>query len=214
MPDAGGPAAGPGRQTEDVTRPGRDLTTPPPPLPRARWGPARRPLDLSLARHEELATRAEETLRRLLLTDNYDSVSNFISLFEAWERAGGPLGQLYARYAPPIRARKHTCVGLGLELARRWRALERQFGGVTRATALLSCEEAVVRVREYVTCGDGPAAVLAAEKEHVMVGIQIRVDGRAGVMLADPGYHVPRVVTVMQDRNYPHTGEHLHFLYT
>ncbi|KAJ8715281.1 hypothetical protein PYW08_005262 [Mythimna loreyi] len=202
-PDAG-PADGPGRRTEDVTRPGRDLTTPP--LPRARWGPARRPLELSLARHEELATRAEEVLRRLLLTDNYDSVSNFISLFEAWDRAGDPLGQVYSRYAPPIRARKHTCVGLGLELVRRWRGLEREFSGVTRATALLSCEEAVVDVREYVTCGDGPAAVLAAEKEHVMVGIQIRVDGRPGVMLADPGYHVPRIVTVMQDRNYPHTG--------
>lgn len=197
-------AAGPECRTEDVTRPGPDLTRPP--LPRARWGPARRPLELSLARHEELATRAEAALRRLLVTDNYDSVNNFISLHEAFERSGDPLYQVYQQYTPPIRARKHTCVGLGFELMRRWRKLERDFSGITRATALLSCEEAVVDVREYVTCGDGPAAVLAAEKEHVMVGIQIRVDGRLGVMLADPGYHVPRIVTVMQDRNYPHTG--------
>ncbi|KAL4714847.1 hypothetical protein ACJJTC_012519 [Scirpophaga incertulas] len=51
-----------------------------------------------------------------------------------------------------------------------------------------------------------PAAVLGAEKEHVMVGVQIRLDGRPGLLLADPGYHVPRVVTVMADRAYPHTG--------
>ncbi|XP_026732790.1 uncharacterized protein LOC113497436 [Trichoplusia ni] len=200
-PDAGAPARGPGC---DVSRPGRDPARPP--LPRARWAPPRRPLDLSLPQHEELATRAEAALRRLLATDNYDSVSNFISLYEAFERGGAPLYEVYERYAPPIRARKHTCVGLGLELMRRWRDLEPDFSGVNRATALLSCEEAVVDVREYVTSGESPAAVESAEKEHVMAGIQIRVDGRPGVMLADPGYHVPRVVTVMQDRNYPHTG--------
>lgn len=61
-------------------------------------------------------------------------------------------------------------------------------------------------IREYVSCGDSPAAVLAAEKEHVMVGVLVRLDGRPGLLLADPGYHVPRVVTVMADRAYPHTG--------
>ncbi|CAG4942700.1 unnamed protein product [Parnassius apollo] len=71
---------------------------------------------------------------------------------------------------------------------------------------MVSCEEAVVDVREYVTSGEGPASVEAAEKEHVMVCVQITVDGRPGVLLADPGYHVPRVVTVMADRAYPHTG--------
>lgn len=188
-----------------MTRPGHLPRRPP--LPRARWAAPRRPLELSLPRHEELVTRAEAVLRRLLLTDNYDSVSNYISLYEAFELSGDSLYEVYERYTPPIRAHKHTCVGLGLELMRRWRDLEREFPGVNRATALLSCEEAVVDVREYVTCGDGPAAVQAAEKEHVMVGIQIRVEGRPGVMLADPGYHVPRIVTVMQDRNYPHTGK-------
>lgn len=182
----------------------RDVTAP---LPRARWGPPRRALALSLPRHEDLATRAEGILRRLLVTDNYDSVSNFISLYDTFERGDDPLYEVYENYAPPIRAKKHTCVGLGLELMRRWRCLEREFSGVTAATMLLSCEEAVVDVREYVTCGEGPEAVLVAEKEHVMVGIQICVDGRPGLMLADPGYHVPRIVTVMADRAYPHTGQ-------
>lgn len=95
----------------------------------------------------------------------------------------------------------------GLELMKRWRSLEKDFPGFCAATALLSCEEAVVDVKEYVSWGEGPEAVVGAEKEHVMVGVQIRVDGRQGLMLADPGYHVPRVVTVMMDRAYPHTGE-------
>lgn len=176
------------------------------PLPRARWGPPRNALRLSLSDHERLATRAEAILRRLLVTDNYDSVSNFISLYDTFERLEGSLYDVYEQYDPPIRPKKHTCVGLGLELMRRWRCLEREFEGVTLATGLLSCEEAVVNVPEYVSCSDGPQAMLEAEKEHVMVGIQICVDDRPGIMLADPGYHVPRIVTVMADRAYPHTG--------
>lgn len=97
-------------------------------------------------------------------------------------------------------------MGLALELVKRWRGLERRCSGLVEATALVSCEEAVERVREYVSLG-GPDAVLTAEKEHVMAVVHVRVDGRPGVLLADPGYHVPRIVTVMQDRAYPHTGE-------
>ncbi|VVC87793.1 unnamed protein product [Leptidea sinapis] len=39
-----------------------------------------------------------------------------------------------------------------------------------------------------------------------MVGVRISIDGRLGIMIADPGYHVGRIVTVMTDRLYPHTG--------
>lgn len=116
-----------------------------------------------------------------------------------------PLYAVYRQYAPPIRNKKHTCVGLGLELMRRWRALERQFPGCGAATALVSCEEAVVEVREYVA-REGPHLLLTAEKEHAMVCVRVLVDGRPGALLADPGYHVPRIVTVMLDRQYPHTG--------
>lgn len=47
----------------------------------------------------------------------------------------------------------------------------------------------------------------ALEKEHVMVAIRICINGRKGVVLCDPGYHVARVVTVMADEKYPHTGK-------
>ncbi|KAJ2940384.1 hypothetical protein O0L34_g61 [Tuta absoluta] len=172
-----------------------------------RWGaewPTRPAIELTRAQHEELATRAEAVLRRLLVTDNYDSVSNFISLFDAYEKNPGPLYETFEHYQPPIRAKKHTCVGLGLELIKRWKSLDKEFPGLAAATALLSCEEAVVDVREYVSMGWSELS--EAEKEHVMVGVWVRVEGRAGLLLADPGYHVPRIITVMQDRQYPHTG--------
>lgn len=161
-------------------------------------------MELSAARHEELATRLEAILRKLLVTDNYDSVSNFISLHDAHDRSKKPLYDVYEEYVPPIRKKKHTCVGLALELVKRWRGLERLYPGLGEATALASCEEAVERVREYVAAG-GPHAE-RTEKEHVMAAVLVRVGGRPGALLADPGYHVPRVVTVMLDRAYPHTG--------
>lgn len=70
----------------------------------------------------------------------------------------------------------------------------------------MSCEEAVPEVQQYVAAAC-PSAMPGAEKEHVMVCVQIQIDGRNGVMLADPGYHVPRIITVMADGAYPHTGK-------
>ncbi|XP_052743298.1 uncharacterized protein LOC112050639 [Bicyclus anynana] len=102
--------------------------------------------------------------------------------------------------------RKKTCVGLAMELISRWRALDAEFPGLDSATSLVSCEEAVLDVREYVTLGEGPNSVEYAEKEHVLVCVQLDVDGRPGVLLADPGYHLSRLIIVMHDQLYPHTG--------
>lgn len=44
------------------------------------------------------------------------------------------------------------------------------------------------------------------EKEHVLLALKFEISGRSGVLLCDPGYHVGRVVTVMYDTIYPHTG--------
>ncbi|GBP08927.1 hypothetical protein EVAR_78305_1 [Eumeta japonica] len=181
-----------------------------PPLPAPRWGTPRDELRLDAANHEELVMCAEVVLRRLLVSDNYDSVHNFLGLYETWERERGRgelLRGVFKRYAPPIRPRRHTCVGLALELVRRWRALEGRFPGLCAATALVSCEEAVgaTALHHYVS-SESPALLPTAEKEHVLVCVRVSVDGRAGLLLADPGYHVARVVTVMADRAYPHTG--------
>nr|XP_034834885.1 uncharacterized protein LOC117991402 [Maniola hyperantus] len=113
---------------------------------------------------------------------------------------------MFEKYTPPIIRRKKTCVGLGMELLRRWRALDEQFPGFASATSIVSCEEAVLNVREYVSMGEGPCSVEYAEKEHVLVCVHMLVDGRAGVMLADPGYHLARLICVMHDKLYPHSG--------
>lgn len=52
----------------------------------------------------------------------------------------------------------------------------------------------------------GPPAADSGEKEHVLVCLKIEIGQRRGVMLLDPGYHVARVITVMADKLYPHTG--------
>ena len=44
------------------------------------------------------------------------------------------------------------------------------------------------------------------EKEHVLIALKIIIGNRPGVLLLDPGYHVARVITVMADHVYPHTG--------
>ncbi|KRT78202.1 hypothetical protein AMK59_8737, partial [Oryctes borbonicus] len=44
------------------------------------------------------------------------------------------------------------------------------------------------------------------EKEHVLLALKFEISGRPGVLLCDPGYHVGRVVTIMRDTTYPHTG--------
>jgi hypothetical protein len=49
------------------------------------------------------------------------------------------------------------------------------------------------------------------EKEHVSVCLKIQIgDGtsgtRKGFLLLDPGYNISRVITVMEDKIYPHTG--------
>jgi hypothetical protein len=47
----------------------------------------------------------------------------------------------------------------------------------------------------------------SVEKEHVLVAMRVEVAGRPGTLLLDPGYHIARVITVMADNFYPHTGE-------
>jgi hypothetical protein len=49
----------------------------------------------------------------------------------------------------------------------------------------------------------------SVEKEHVLVALHVKVAGRPGILLLDPGYHIARVITVMADNLYPHTGEHI-----
>ncbi|KAJ2940383.1 hypothetical protein O0L34_g60 [Tuta absoluta] len=113
----------------------------------------------------------------------------------------------YQKYNPPIRAKKHTCVGLGMEVIKKLKVLEKDFPGITKSMMLVSCDENIEDLNDYATSFPGPQGFLIeTEKDHVMVAIHVKVNGRPGVFLSDLGYHIARVVTVMADRCYPHTG--------
>ncbi|XP_041982309.1 uncharacterized protein LOC121735532 [Aricia agestis] len=117
------------------------------------------------------------------------------------------LEEFFPKYNPPIRAHKHTCVGLGMEVMKRLKVLENDFPGITKSMMLVSCDENIQDLLDYTTSFPGPQGFLIeTEKDHVMLAIQVKVAGRPGVFLSDLGYHISRVVTVMADRCYPHTG--------
>lgn len=155
--------------------------------------------------YEELALQVELTVQQLIHAHNYNTVGNFIRFYEAYRSSREPcLRHVFETYQPPITAAHHTCVGLGLELLQRLAALDRRFAGLSRHMYLVSCEEAVDHADRYVAAAEPDA--WRTEKEHVLVAMRLEVAGRRGLMLLDPGYHVARVVTVMRDEMYPHTG--------
>lgn len=179
------------------------------PLPPPRWGAPRPALHLSLQRYEDLVAKAEALLSRLVVSENYDSINNFLSLYDGYMASPDQeLNEYFPKYNPPIRAHKHTCVGLGMEVMKRLKTLENDFPGITKSMMLVSCDENIQDLDDYTTSFPGPQGFLIeTEKDHVMVAIHVKVGGRPGIFLSDLGYHISRVVTVMADRCYPHTGK-------
>lgn len=146
----------------------------------------------------------ELTVQQLLQAHNYNSVGNFIRFYEDFKNSTETsLAHFMQGYEPPITAEHYTCVGLGLALLNKLAGLEDRFPGLAACVQLASCEEAVDDVAGYVSGDPDPSCV---EKEHVLVAVKVEVTGRRGLLLLDPGYHVARVITVMDDHLYPHTG--------
>ncbi|XP_059470514.1 uncharacterized protein LOC132193701 [Neocloeon triangulifer] len=114
------------------------------------------------------------------------------------------LDQFFREYSPPITPEHHTCVGLGLELLKKLWLLESKFPGLASKFYVISCEEAIENTERYMA--NGPPPVQLAEKEHILLALRIMVGNRSGFLVLDPGYHVARAVTVMADKQYPHTG--------
>lgn len=113
-------------------------------------------------------------------------------------------------YSPPITSSHHTCVGLALELWKKLFALNHQFPNFTDHLYLVSCEEGIEPLDYIALFEDIEDVPNVLEKEHVLLALKFEISGRLGVLLCDPGYHVGRVVTVMYDRVYPHTGMFSH----
>jgi len=78
--------------------------------------------------------------------------------------------------------------------------LRRRMPYLCRNVTLVSCEEVVKDVGSYSI--ESPNTT----KEHVLLAMKISIGSRAGFVLFEPGYHVPRAIVVMLDGVYPHTS--------
>ncbi|XP_063244203.1 uncharacterized protein LOC134543230, partial [Bacillus rossius redtenbacheri] len=176
------------------------------PLPLPSWGNTRPALEVeSVERYEELASHVELAVQQLLQVHHYNSVGNLIRFYEEFRASGSSdMVKFFRSYKPPITPEHHTCVGLALELLRRLSTLEEKFPGLTSRLYLVSCEEQIDDLDCYHH-EEEPDAINSI-KEHVMVALRVTVAGRPGFLLSDPGYHIARVVTIMADALYPHTG--------
>lgn len=159
----------------------------------------------SIEEYEELANQFGNEIQTLLKAYNYDSVTNFIKFYNEFKIGKcETLENFYREYQPPLTTNANTCVGLGLILFGKLALLENRFPGIKNSLYLVSCEELIESHEGYIS-SDYPDPWVS-DKEHVMVAMQIEINGRGGVVLLDPGYQIGRVITVMIDQQYPHTG--------
>ncbi|CAG9863484.1 unnamed protein product [Phyllotreta striolata] len=164
----------------------------------------------SVREYETLACDIEMQLRKVLEEHNYDTIGNFLRFYDRFRNSGmDNLLEFFHMYSPPITSEHYTCVGLAFELWNRIRnKLEAKYPGIGSHISVVSCEEDVYSPVGYTnSCRFDPSSVPHnLEKEHVLMCLKAEFGGRQCVMLCDPGYHVARVVTVMADGAYPHTG--------
>lgn len=163
-----------------------------------------------LWRYEEMVAVIETVLHQMLEETHYDTVHNYADFYEAFRaKRMKNLKKFFQKYTPPVNRRHHMCVSLAMEVVTRLSAIAPVFGD---HLYLVSCEEAVDGTKEYIdNCFrykeiTATTAKFTAEKEHALVAMKVRVAGRDGMIVLDPGYHVARAVTIMHDREYPHTG--------
>lgn len=163
----------------------------------------------SVLQYEEFCAIIEMKLQRMLEETYYDTVHLFIDFYEAFKRTRrSDLRSFFQFYNIPINRRHHMCVSLAMEIMAR---LIQLFSTLGHYLYIVSCEEQVASVDDYIVTANEFGGLNSpnthAEKDHAMVAMKINMCGRQGVLLLDPGYHVGRVVTVMYDQLYPHTGK-------
>lgn len=143
----------------------------------------------------------------MLEETHYNTVNNFIDFYDSFnDQRARNLKSFFQKYMPPVNRRHHMCVSLAMEIVSRISIICPE---VSEHFYLMSCEEAVDDPFAYIELCDSKnieAAAWNLEKEHAMVGMKIEVCGREGMLILDPGYHVARVVTIMNDQKYPNTG--------
>ncbi|KAK8385269.1 hypothetical protein O3P69_012237 [Scylla paramamosain] len=178
------------------------------PLPLPEWGCGRPSLVFSTMQdYRRFLTRVSTRLHRALALQPYDSVSNFVMFAEEYKASEfSSLQDFYRYYDPPLVSGRYTCVGLAADLASRLADLEGHYPGFKDSIYQVSCEEEVTEKEVVDIISTEEPSPSASLKEHVLLCVRIHVEGRVGVVLLDPGYHVPCPVTVMEDGLAPHSG--------
>ena len=143
----------------------------------------------------------------MLETTHYNTVNNYIDFYKSFKQSNvSNLKTFFQNFAPPLKRQHPLCVSLAMEIITRVATIKPD---LAEKMYLVSCEEAVEESLAYVShCEEQSieSASWSLEKEHSLVAMRIVVAGREGIILLDPGYHVSRVVTIMKDQLYPHTG--------
>lgn len=181
-------------------------------LPLPLWGCERPELCFySLEDYQKFLECIKEHLGDCISKLPYDTISTFVQFCLAFEkqekdRSERPSSfeEFYKDYDLPILSGRNTCVGLSVDLLTRLSKLEKKYLGLKDCLYPVSCEEDLDDLDYY--CAGSTPNVFRCEKEHVLVCARIRISGRLGVVLMDPGYHTASPITVMEDGLYPHTG--------
>lgn len=160
----------------------------------------------NVARYEDFHLNVREILQEAIQSVPYDSVSTFFQFCQEYfaERAEyESLEEFFRDYDLPQLSGRNTCVGLAIDLLSRLSVLEKQYPGAKDALYLVSVEEIIEDVESY--CSSSSPPIASCEKEHVMLCVRVRIQGRGGIILMDPGYNVAEPITVMEDNFYPHS---------
>jgi hypothetical protein len=180
------------------------------PLPLPQWMPRSKDALVvdTIWQYEDIIGVIDTLLQRMLEETHYDTVHNFLDLHQSYRRSDNAksLRKFFQKYQPPINRRHHMCVSLGMEIIAR---ISDIYPEIADRFYLVSCEEALDDHLTYVeACEEDGIERIAynLEKEHALVAMKVNVAGRDGILLLDPGYHVARAVTIMQDQAYPNTG--------
>ncbi|XP_035705049.1 uncharacterized protein LOC110847209 [Folsomia candida] len=179
------------------------------PLPYPQWD--QRPPKVvhfeNVLEYEAFAGLVELVSQRVVSGHKYNTVDNFIRFYRAFKKSKmDSLESFYRQYQSPITPCHYTCVGLAHELISQINATLPTRHPAAGKFYVTSCEEAIETTEEYIK--NTPPDKEIVEKEHVSVCLKIMIGhNRNGCMLLDPGYHVSRPVTIMEDGIYPHTGK-------
>lgn len=180
------------------------------PLPSPVWGKMNGTVHFdSVSEYEHFNRLMLPVLQQQLVEHPYNTVGNFVRFYDAFkkQKSGISLLEFFRKYLPPITPEHHTCVGLSLDLMDRIKKspLRKEFPQIWENMFLASCEEEYDDdIPEYTAEPELDAEEVF--KEHVVVSLRFTINGREGIAVLDPGYHVARVVTAMRDGQYPHTG--------